>query len=460
VSRLARVARLAALAALIVLAGASVAAAAEAKTRTPIKHFMVLMQENHSFDNYFGTYPGANGTPKGTCQPLSPDRPNGKCVKPYPIGRHAIQDLGHSTLIFAAQYRNGAMNGFVSGLNANNLDGHQAMGYYDDSDLPFYWNVADSYVLFDHFFTSAAAGSVWNHLFWVTGTPGNPLKDGIPETGFGNLPTIFDRLEAKGITWKFYVQHYDPKVTYKSATVGNAGSQPVWVPLLDYDRYIDNPKLFSHIVDIDQYFEDLQNGTLPEVAFMVPAGSSEHPPGSIQSGQRYVRAIVNALMRSPYWKSSAFSWTYDDWGGWYDHVKPPRVDAYGYGFRAPALLVSAYAKKGHIDSTTYDFTSYLAFIEHNWGLKPLAARDAAALREGRDLTNAFDFTKPPRTAVFLQGQRRPPPVDTTRRWVVYMLYGGAMILSALVIGTAAAVTARRRRGAGKTGRGLFGRAGS
>jgi phospholipase C len=419
---------------------------------------MVLMQENHSFDNYFGTYPGANGTPKGTCQPLDPARPKGKCVKPYAIGRHAIQDLGHSVDIFAGQYDGGRMNGFVSALNAKNLDGKQAMGYYDANDLPFYWNVADQYVLFDRFFTSAAAGSVWNHLYWVTGTPGNPVKDSIPDGGFGNLPTIFDRLEAKGISWKFYVQHYDPRVTYKSGIGGNAGSQPVWVPLLDYDRYIDNPKLFSHIVDIDQYFEDLQNGTLPEVAFMVPAGSSEHPPGSIQSGQRYVRSIINALMRSPYWKSSAFTWTYDDWGGWYDHVKPPRVDNFGYGFRAPALLVSAYAKKGHIDSTTLDFTSFLAFIEHNWGVKPLAQRDAAALREGRDLTSAFDFTKPPRTAVFLQGQRRSPVADTTRRWVIYVLYGGAMLLSGLVIGLTALSTARRRRRAGMPGRRPFRRA--
>jgi phospholipase C len=437
--------RLSALLALAVVLATGVATAAESKTRTPIKHFLVLMQENHSFDNYFGTYPGANGTPKGTCQPVDLARPKGKCEKPYPIGRHAIQDLGHSAPIFDGQYDGGKMDGFVSTLNANNLAGTQAMGYYDDKDLPFYWNVADNYVLFDRFFTSAAGGSVWNHMYWVTATPGNPTKDGIPDGGFGNLPTIFDRLEAKGISWKFYVQHYDPKVTYRSGTVGNAGSQIVWVPLLDYNRYIDNPRLFSHIVDIDQYFEDLQNNTLPEVAFMVPAGSSEHPPGSIQSGQRYVRAIINGLMRSPYWKNSAFSWTYDDWGGWYDHVKPPRVDRYGYGFRAPALLVSAYAKKGHIDSTTLDFTSYLAFIEHNWGLKPLAQRDAAALREGRDLTSAFDFTKPPRQAVFLQGQRRPPAVDSTKRWVIYVLYGGAMVLAGLVIGLAALSTARRRR---------------
>jgi phospholipase C len=440
--------RLLALALLAAALCAGPAAAAERPTRTPIKHFLVLMQENHTYDNYFGTYPKGNGLPKNVCQRTDVDNPRSRCVEPFRIGRRAIQDLGHSAETFEAQYRGGRMDGFVSGLLDENLAGEQAMGYYDDRDLPFYWNVADQYVLFDRFFTSAAGGSVWNHLYWVTATPGNPLKDGIPEDGFGNLPTIFDRLEAAGVSWKFYVQRYDPKVTFRSPVIGNAGSQLVWVPLLDYDRYVDNPRLFRKIVDMNEYFEDLDNGTLPSVAFMVPSGSSEHPPGSIQSGQRFVRSLINALMRSPYWSTSAFTWTYDDWGGWYDHVKPPKVDAFGYGFRAPALLVSPYAKKGHIDSTTLDFTSFLTFIEHNWRVPPLAARDAAGLREGRNMTSAFDFTKPPRQAVFLQGQRRAPPVDTTRRWVIYALYGGAMVLGALVIGGASLLSARRRGGGG------------
>ena len=119
-------------------------------------------------------------------------------------------------------------------------------------------------------------------------------------------------------------------------------------------------------------------GTLPAVSYIVPAGASEHPPGRIQAGERFVRSLLNALASSSSWKDSAFTWTYDDWGGWYDHVKPPQVDRYGYGFRAPALLVSAYARRGHVDHTQLDFTSILKFIEENWNLKPLAARDAAA----------------------------------------------------------------------------------
>ena len=118
------------------------------------------------------------------------------------------------------------------------------MGHYDDRDIPFYWNVADEYVLFDRFFTSARAGSVQNHMFWVTGTPGNPDADTIPAKGFGKIPTIFDRLQEKGIPWKFYVQNYDPGINFRNPGKLDRASQRVWVPLLNYARYLDNPELY------------------------------------------------------------------------------------------------------------------------------------------------------------------------------------------------------------------------
>ncbi len=194
------------------------------------------------------------------------------------------------------------------------------------------------------------------------------------------MPTIFDRLEEKKISWKFYVQNYEPKLNYRTVDQfpGNRGSQVIWVPLLMMDRFIDNPELSKHIVDLSEYYTDLQNGTLPAVAFIAPSGPSEHPPSSLQSGQRFVRGLIQALMRSDAWTSSAFLVAYDDWGGWYDHVPPPRVDEYGYGFRVPAFLVSPYAKKGYIDNTQLDYTSVLKFIQENHGLQPLAARDAKA----------------------------------------------------------------------------------
>jgi len=418
------------------------AATGETKTKTPIKHFITLMQENHSFDNYFGTYPGANGIPKGTCQPIDTNDPSRGCVKPSHIGGRAVQDLNHSFKVFRSQYNHGEMNGFVSGP-AKHSGAVQplVMGHYDDRDLPYYWNVADNYTLFDRFFTSAMGGSVTNHMYWVTGTPGNPDGDFIPPEGFDKQTTIFDRLEEKGVSWKFYIQNYDPRITFRSKELGDRGSQVVWVPLLNYPRYIDNPRLFKHLVPIEQFYEDARRGKLPSVSYIVPSGSSEHPPGSIKAGETLVRTMINALMRSNQWPSSAFMWTYDDWGGWYDHVKPPRVDKFGYGFRAPALLVSPWSRKGHIESATLDFTSILKFIEENWGVKPLASRD----RNAQSIERAFDFKSEPRKAIFLSRERNVVVPKEPRRLAVYVAYTAALLITALIILAAFLLERHRRR---------------
>jgi phospholipase C len=410
--------------------------------RTPIKHFVFLMQENHSFDNYFGTYPGADGIPKDTCMPVNPlARPSKRgCVKPFAIGNRPATDLSHNVRTFRSEYRNGAMNGFVSTFRRIGIKTDLSMGHYVENDLPYYWNLAHNYVLFDHFFTSAAGGSIWNHMFWVTGTPGNRSGDILPKKGFGSLPTIFDRLQASGVSWKFYVQNYDPRITYRSAILGDRGSQVVWVPLLDYARYIDNPALSSHIVDLSQYYKDLQHGTLPAVSYIAPSGASEHPPGRIQAGERFVRSLITELMRSSAWTSSAFMWTYDDWGGWYDHVKPPRVDKFGYGFRAPALLVSPYAKRDFVDHQTFDFTSALRFIEQNWSLKPLASRDAKAT----SIANAFDFSRPARKPALLAADFVAPVYTPPKSSALYPSYAAALAV-ALIAALWAAVPWRRRR---------------
>ncbi len=421
-----------------------VGAAEETPTTTPIKHFLYLMQENHSFDNYFGTYPGADGFPPGTCVPVRVDDPAGECVEPFWIGEKAISDLGHTEKVFRAQLNAGENDGFIEAFADEGDPTEQAMGYYDDRDIPYYWNVADEFVLFDRFFTSAGGGSVWNHMYWVAGVPGNPEGDSIPAEGFGDIPTIFDRLEEAGVSWKFYVQNYDPSVTYRTyRTVddANKGAQVVWVPLLAYARYLDDPELFAKIVPLQDYYRDLAAGTLPSVAYIVPSGASEHPPGSIAAGERFVRTLHTALMRSSAWDSSAFLWTYDDWGGWYDHVIPPQVDEFGFGYRAPTLLISPYAKRGHVESATLDFTSGLKFIENNWGVEPLAARDAAA----NDITGAFDFDAPPRPAELLPDHRDPPPEFLSPQRVIYVVYGAALLLPPLLLGAVTSPARWRRR---------------
>ena len=189
---------------------------------TPIQHLVVVMQENHTFDNYFGTYPGADGIPADVKMPIDPNNPSAGYVSPWHIGNSTITDLSHSSSTFADQYNNGKMDGFVSALNARNQDGKLAMGYYNGSDIPYYWNLADNYVLFDQFFSSAKDGSFANHLYWVAGIPPITPKGVNLSDVLANMPTIFDSLQAAGVSWKFYVQNYDPTITYRdSASKGN-----------------------------------------------------------------------------------------------------------------------------------------------------------------------------------------------------------------------------------------------
>lgn len=417
-------------------------AAERLPTKTPIKHFVTLMQENHTFDNYFGTYPGANGYPKGTCLPVAPTTPGQGCVKPFHLGEQPVLDLGHSKEIFDAQYRGGKMDGFVAAMGDNTQTGRQTAGYYDDRDLPYYWNIADQYVLFDRFFSSSNGGSVRNHFYWIAGAPGNRAADSLRPEGFDDVPTIFDRLQASGVSWKFYIQNYDPKINFRNPEVeGNRAAQMIWAPVLNYNRFLDDPALHDRIVPLNQYYDDLAAGTLPAVSYIVPSGASEHPPGSIQAGERFVRSLIGSLMESSAWSTSAFSWSYDDWGGWYDHVKPPQVDPYGYGFRVPALLVSPYARRGHVDSTTSDFTSYLAFIEANWGVKPLDERD----RKANDLMSAFDFEKPPRSPVLVGLARTTPPLSVPRKGIIYTSYSLALFLALVLIGVTMRASAAGRK---------------
>ncbi len=403
-------------------------------TATPIQHLVMVMQENHTFDNYFGTYPGADGIPAGTQMPVDPKNTSAGYVTPWHIGTATITDLSHSAATFTDQYDKGKMDGFVSALNARNQDGKLAMGYYDYRDIPYYWNLADNYVLFDQFFSSAGDGSFANHMYWVAAVPPNAPKGEQLSNYLANIPTIFDELQAAGISWKFYVQNYDPTITYRNlATAGNRESQVVWTPLLNFDRFIDDPSLSSHIVDLNQYFIDLHNGTLPAVAYIVPSGASEHPPSSLTSGERFIKSILQELMRSSAWDSSAFILAYDDWGGWFDHVTPPQVDAFGYGPRVPALLVSPYAKTGYIDHTQLDFTSILKFIEQNWNVSSLSTRDAKA----NNILSAFNFSQAPRLPIYLPLTRvsAPAPQKDPSK-VIYLGYGSALFIGIMFFGVA------------------------
>lgn len=404
---------------------------------TKIQHFVYLMQGDRTFDNYFGTYFGADGVNPKACQRRDQKNVAAGCVAPFPLHGSVPGTLGGGSTLVANQFDGGKMDGFVSAFQQQGRGGADAMGYYDRRDLPTYWGLADRYTLFDQFFASSFAGQQSNRSYWVAATtePG-----GTPQAVANDLTrqqTIFDRLQAAGVSWKFYVQNYDPAQTFRSASRTNPTTQPARVPLLNYPRFVDDPALNSHIVDLSQYQRDLDSNNLPAVSYISSSGASERSARSIASGQNLVSQLVTGLMLSKAWDSSAFLLTYDGSGGWYDHVKPPA----GYGFRVPALLVSPFTKAGTVDHTPLDYTSALAFIEKNWKVAPLTARDAKAA----SLVSGLDLTRAPRAAQLQFSRPLPAKAPLVSVAVVYWCYGAALLLILGLFGYAVLASSRSRR---------------
>jgi len=445
----------------------------------PISHVIVVMQENRTFDHYFGTYPGANGIPPGTrlATKMIEGRATGcgsprRLLEPTSdtswIALHHLDttrtpDPPHDEKTARLAVDCGRVDGLIYAQDQKNFSVDIATGYYDYLDIPYYWDLAQYYTLADNFFSSHMGGSFQNHLFLYAAADSPASGPGCPSgttqyscipSGGMDLKIIFDELESQGVPWKNYVQNYHPEINYtlESARLGldKLASQLIWTPPLGISRYVYDPNLNSKIQNLNNYFTDLntppnstQSGGFPSVAFISPSGQSEHPPGDIVLGQLFIVNLLSALMTSQYWWNSVFILTYDDWGGWYDHVAPPRIDSSGYGFRVPALIISPYARSGYIDSTRYDFTSILATIESLFGLPALrpSGRDGSA----NPLWNAFDFNSPPNAPVIPSGQYPQRGVSKTESaFLVWLTYAGTFTVSiALLFG--AAFT--RRRGA-------------
>jgi phospholipase C len=330
-----------------------------------IKNIVVVLQENHSFDNYFGTFPGADGTSgKSICLPASLG--SAKCVSPFHESNLTPVDMNHGHVAAHADYDGGKMDAFVY-TEKNN----ETMGYYDGGDLPRYWKAAQQYVLCDRYFTSVMSQSAPNHLHLVAGTAGGLLDNNVPPTL--NFPPIFEQLDKAGVTWKVY-------------------GFTNWYKSFAYVQ--SSPTAQANFLGAAQFAKDVAGGKLSQVSWIIGApGGDEHPPKNIQAGEASVADdIVNKLGDSGYWGGVAVFVTYDDYGGFYDHVAPPQVDQFGYGFRVPCLVISPFAKAGFIDSTVNDHTSILKFVEERYALSALSTRDAAA----NGMLEAFDFTKPAR----------------------------------------------------------------
>jgi phospholipase C len=276
------------------------------------------------------------------------------------------------------------MNGFVAAQSGAIGNGQLAMGHYDAAQIPYYWQLARSYVLADHFFSSTLGGSTSNYEYAVAAQSWPTAADGGPAA---SQQTIFDRLTGAGVSWGYFVKNYTA-----DRKAGRLAGLHAQVPLLDLSTVTSNPKQLSHIQDLSRLYRQLDRGGLPAVSYVVQPGQTEHAPGSVAAGEVATVALINAIMRSRYWGSSAIFLTWSDWGGWYDGVAPPQVDGTSYGIRVPALIVSPYARSGLVLHNVADFTSILKFIETVYGVAPLTSRDKSAY----DLSGAFDFSRPPR----------------------------------------------------------------
>jgi phospholipase C len=430
---------LALLALLVPVLGPTGAAAADsaspATPRTPLRHVVVMLQQGHTFDNYFGTRQGVDGLPRQVCLP-SPEHRH-RCVSPYPLhGSPHVAFLDTA----AAQRRavdGGRMDGFVRVQDVHGQDARAAMGYYPARTLPVLSRLADTGVLFDHWFSGVLGSPVANDLFEVAArAPAGAVS--VPRRGWQGTPLVFDRLQAAGVPWRVYVEGYRRDVTYRTAGPGELrGGQVARVPVLATARFLGAGDLAEHVAPLPQYYDDLARGRLPAVSFVVTTRLSERPPHDPVHDQSAVRAVANGLIASSAWPHSAFLLTYTSPGGWYDHVPPPRLGGAQVGLRVPTVLVSPFVHPGTVVHETFDAASVLRLIEQNWGLSPLTSRD----RTAPSLLPVFSFRHArPRPALVDVTSSRPPLAQPDTG----VLYAGYLV--ALAAGLGCIVLVARRGG--------------
>jgi phospholipase C len=461
-----------------------------------IQHIVIIMQENRSFDQYFGTYPGADGlaaaqataTAQGTPALCLPDpRPGVGCDMPYHTTAQINYGAAHDYNAYQADVNGGAMNGFASyacspmglvnptctaatpapapGQPVPTPAPLDVMSYHTDAEIPNYWAYAGHYVLQDHMFAPSASYSAMTHLYMVSGWTGicpdnfpmnctnavsntNIINDFLPPVPTATPLPIYAwtditwllqhrQVNAAGtpvpsgtpspVNWAYFIGDGTSTTCYPSPgtivtstnTLCNPVLQPItgtpliWNPLPLFTT-VQQDNQISNVQPLANFVSALRNGTpLPSVMWIVPDQKhSEHPPFAVADGQAYVTALVNALMQSPIWSSTAIFISWDDWGGFYDHELPPHIDQNGLGIRVPGLLISPYAKQGLIDHQTLSFDSYLKFIEDVFlgGQRIDPATDGRpdpriSVRENApqlgDLANDFDFSQTPAPPLIL-----------------------------------------------------------
>jgi phospholipase C len=377
-----------------------------------IQHIVFIVKENRTFDNYFGTFPGADGATHGTIS-------TGQVV---PLGHTPDQtprDICHEYSCAVEAMDGGKMDKFDL-IQGGNVNGDLlAYTQLTENDIPNYFAYARNFVLADHVFSSLHGPSLPNHLYTVAAQSGGVISnpshasaslgwgcdsdddvtvdvlatDGTQSKQFPcfDFQTLADNLESAGVSWRYY-----------APPPGHSGYK--W-STLDAIKHIRESSLWTdHVVQDTQFAADANSGQLPAFSWLVTSAAlSEHPPFSTCQGENWTVQQINAVMQGPDWNSSAIFLTWDDFGGFYDHVPPPTLDIYGLGPRVPFLVISPFAKKGFISHTQYEFSSVLKFVEERFGLNPLTARDEAA----NDLLDSFDLSQQPLPPLILQPHSCP-----------------------------------------------------
>ncbi len=425
-----------------------------------IRHIIIIMQENRSFDSYFGTFPGADGLPRkdGAFTVCNPDPSTGQCVSPYHDRHDENAGAAHSAAASLQAIDNGRMDGFVivsenhgrgCGPNVDRaICGPSApsdvMGYHNGQDIPNYWAYAKTFVLQDHMFCPVASWSLPAHLYetsaWSAycskhndpmgcintinpeitpdmgaGVPGALRKrlglSAKPQPPIYGWTDITYLLHKNHVSWAYYVfKGSNPDCDTGLGPCPYAekiARTPGWWNLLPYFDTVKEDHQLSNVTPIENFYKAAKAGTLPSVSWISPSSDvSEHPTALVSVGQSYVTGLINAVMKGPDWKDSAIFLVWDDWGGFYDHVKPPAVDIDGYGLRVPAMVISPYAKPHYIDHQILSFDAYLKFVEDDFlggarlnpktdgrpDRRPDVREDVPILG---DLTNVFDFNQKP-----------------------------------------------------------------
>jgi phospholipase C len=444
------------------------ASSADPSTQTPptgidkLQHLIFIVQENRSFDQYFGTYPGADGIPTnadGSFSVCVPDRfQGGVCVPPY-VTRSIDQDGGPHT--HAASVRDvdgGKMDGFIAalpvrptkcwtdrtlpecGVQLGPQGQPDVMSTQRRAAIPNYWAYADHFTLQDHMFAPVDSWTLPSHLFLVSAWSAactdrmDPmscrsdinLSDASLRWDYGEKPLyawtdVTWLLDEHDVSWRYYVGND----TCEEPPCPDTGRKYYATsynrnPLPGFTSFGEREGLGSgqggwkdNVRPVDEYLSAAADGSLPDVTWIAPASNvSDHPggPSTIRTAMAYVTRLINAAMKGPGWDSTAIFLTWDDWGGFYDHVVPERLDRMGYGLRVPGLVISPWAKPGSIDHATLSFDSYLRLIEDRFldgeRLDPATmsrpdSRPTVRERDANPLRHAFDFSQEPNPPLVL-----------------------------------------------------------